>query len=118
MTRNPVNHDATRAELPLAQRQRLDKATQIDRRFFELNPDREHRLRRPFWVEIAQESIIPGERQWDEDYTIHIAVKRLCEDVYQRVLVRRPWGSEINVSEAEARDVFERMQTSERRGRP
>ena len=112
MNRNPVNHDSPRSELSPAQRQGLDRrhafdrATQIDRRFFELNPEREHRLRRPLWPE---ESIIPGEKQWDEHYTVHIAVKRLCGDVYLRVLVRRPWGSEINVSEAEAREVFEKV---------
>ena len=43
--------DATGAELSLAQRHGLDKATQIDRRFFKLNPDREHRLRRPAELE-------------------------------------------------------------------
>ena len=51
MTRNPVNHDANRAELSLAQRNALDRATQIDRRFFKLNPDREDRLRRPAELE-------------------------------------------------------------------
>ena len=51
MTRNPINHDANRAELSLAQRNALDRATQIDRRFFKLNPDREHRLRRPAELE-------------------------------------------------------------------
>jgi hypothetical protein len=113
----------TRARLCRAHRRemrklqaRVDKATSSDRVFFERHPDRAYRVRRAHTAEIRQEEIIQGERVVPvPGCGIFVAVKSICPGARLRLLVQGLKDSEVDLTEAEARDIFERMQTPEMR---
>lgn len=86
----------------------VEKATNADRLYFERFPDREHRIRYAYTAEIQQEQIIHGEKIIAEPgYRIFTIVKNLCRGSRLRILRQGPEHADVDVSEAEARDIYE-----------
>lgn len=102
----------TRAQRRAIERlqKRVDKAVAADRRFFERFPDREHRLRHAYSSEIAQEEIAQGEPIVTlPGNAAFVIVKCLCSGTRMRLLLQGPKDTEVDLSEQEARAIFEGM---------
>jgi hypothetical protein len=94
----------------------VEKAITSDRLFFNRHPDREYRLRHAYTAEIEQEAILQGEPVIAmPGYRIFVVVKNLCSGSRLRMLVQGSDHAEVDVSEAEACDIFEMMQTPKTR---
>ena len=97
--------------------EKVDLVTESDRRYFERFPDRQHRVRIAGQAEVAQFAIMMGADNAAPPigFEHYIVVK----NVTPGCRIRRPFtsaaGNDVDVSEAEARWLYETTLNSEGR---
>jgi hypothetical protein len=91
---------------------RVDRASQSDRRFFERFPHRAHRIRLASRAEIGQEELLRGAVLWaPPPCRIFAAVRNVAPGVRLRLFTAGLEGSETDLSEAIASAAFEAAAT-------
>jgi len=91
---------------------RVDRVTQADRRFFERFPHRQHRVRLASQAELGQNEILEGRPIFQpESCRVFTVVRNIAPGVRLRVYVRGIEGSETDLDEPTARQIFEMAAT-------
>jgi hypothetical protein len=93
----------------------VDRVTQADRRYFERFPHRQHRLRLASQAEIEQTKVI-GQDMWlPSDRQHYVVIRNVAPGMRLRHSIVGPRDAETDVSEAEARALYEIVETEESR---
>lgn len=92
---------------------KVDRVTQADRRFFERFPNRRHRVRLASQAEIGQHELLEGQPIFLPDgFRIFTVVRNIADGVRLRLYTRGLEGSETDLNEATALQIFEASATS------
>jgi hypothetical protein len=96
--------------------ERVDRASQSDRRFFERFPNRQHRVRLASRAEIEQNQIISG-RPWGlpPGYRHFVTIRNIADGVRLRNFIINVQDAETDLCEALAREVFDLWATDRTR---
>jgi hypothetical protein len=92
---------------------RVEKVTQADARFFERFPHRQHRIRLAARAEIEQDALLGALPDIPRAFSYFMAVKNLAQGVRVRLLIIRLEGSDTDISEESAREIYELARTPE-----
>jgi hypothetical protein len=91
---------------------RVDRASQSDRRFFERFPNRQHRIRLASRAEIEQEELLRGAVLWaPPPCRIFAAVRNVAPGVRLKLMIRGVEDAETDLDEATALAIFEAAAT-------
>jgi hypothetical protein len=95
---------------------KVDRATQADRLFFERRPDRQHRVRLTSQAEIGQQAIIDGKPlNIKPGFRLYTIVRNVVPGARLRLFLEAPDGRETDLSEAVARSIYETVATPQAR---
>jgi hypothetical protein len=88
---------------------RVERMTQADGLFFERRPERQHRVRLASEAEIEEQRIIDGELSPIPcGFRAFVAVCSIGPGIRMRALVLGREGAETDLSEGQARAIFQR----------
>jgi hypothetical protein len=104
-----MNVRLTRPQRRLMQKlaDRVDRASQSDRRFFERFPHRKHRVRLAGRAEIEQEELLRGAALWaPPPCRIFAAVRNVAPGIRLKLMIRGVEGAETDPTEEMAAAIF------------
>jgi hypothetical protein len=91
--------------------ERIDRVSKADRKFFQRFPLRRHRVRVASQAEIEQPRLLGEDVSLPTGKQHFVAIRYLTPDMRLRLLVVGPQDADTDLSESEARRIFELNET-------